>query len=148
MLRFAQSLGDCFNKLFVAGAEAFLNKCRETAEEVYSAGNSRHFKRFCKLYSVPVIAGGEYHCRGGYGNSFVYDGNPELFFYLFTGCNKILCIAGYLVINSHTHGVNVAVAAVEQGDAHGYGSDIKMFVLNHCDCFKDVSCVKHCGHLA
>ena len=82
MVGYAQSLGNCFDKLSVAGAEALLNKSREAAKKVNAAFNSRLFKRFCKLNGVSVITRRKNHGGRGDGNPLVYNGDSELLFNL------------------------------------------------------------------
>ena len=114
MLRHAQRLGDSLDKLPVAGGKALLHQRREAAEEVDAAFAGGSLQSLCELDGVPVVAGGKYHSRRGDGDALVDYRDAQLLLDLLARLDEILCLAGYLVINSAAHRVDIAVAAVEQ----------------------------------
>ena len=50
---------------------------------------------------------------------------------------------GDFIVHLAAGGLEIRVDAVEQGDPHGYRTDVEVFVLDHPDCLKDVVYIDH-----
>ena len=65
------------------------------------------------------------------------------FFDIFAGFHEVFCVSCDFIINIFAGFFCGTVRAVEQGDTHGNGSDIEMFLADHIDCFENIFSIYH-----
>ena len=81
--------------------------------------------------------------NGGDADAFVYDRHTKFASYIVACFNQIASICGDFIIYLFAAGIDVAVGAVEQTDAHSYSADIEVFLLNHFVGFVDFKNINH-----
>ena len=79
------------------------------------------------------VAGRRHQSHGGDGDALVDDGDAKFQLDLFTGGHQTFGVAADLVIDLPAGFHRVAVAAGEQGDAHGDGTDVQVLLVDHVD---------------
>ena len=138
-----QSLRDGADQFQITGAESLVYQCRVTADKVDTAGFSCSLQRFCEFDRTVFRAGSSQHCNRCNGNSFVDNRNAVFFFNFFAGLYQFFCLSGDFIIDLVTRFVDVRVNTVQQRNTHGCGTNVQTFILDHSNCFQDISCVKH-----
>ncbi len=137
VVRDGQRFGDGADEGFIARCEAFLDEGRVAAEVV-----GAHFFRGA-LQGQGVLdrvsaARGEDHGNGRDGDPLVDDGDAVLPLDVFPGPDEVRRLADDLLVDAVAGPVDVRVGAVEQGNAHGDGSDVEVLLVDHVDRFEDV----------
>ena len=79
------------------------------------------------------VAGRRHQSHGGDGNALIDDGDAEFQLDLFAGGHQTFGVAADLVIDLSAGFHRIAVAAGEQGDAHGDGTDVQVLLVDHVD---------------
>ena len=142
MLRARERFGYAPYKLLVARSEALLNERGVAADKIDSDLTRSPFKGEC-IFDRVSDGGGRQHGDGGDGYTLVDNRHTVLFFYLIADADEVMCLLCDFVIDLGAGTLNILTAAVEQRDAHGYGSYIEILILNHVDGFEDVSGISH-----
>ena len=106
------------------------------ADKIDADGAGGPVQGMCKGNGFMAGAGRRNHGNGGYGDSLVNDGNTVFLADSLTGFYQVLRVTADLVVHLPAGGVDIAIRAVQQGDAHGYGADIKVFIVDHIDGFQ------------
>ena len=138
-----QSLRDGADQFQITGAESLVYQCRVTADKVDAAGFSCSLQCLCEFYRIVFRAGSSQHCNRGNRNSLVDDRDAVFFFNFFTGFYQLFCLSGDFVVDLVTRLVDVRVNTVQQRNTHSCGTNVQTFILDHPNCFQDISCVKH-----
>ena len=129
-LCFGKSLRDRGYQRLVAGGKAFLGQGGVTADEVDADGAGSLIQCSGILDRIAAGDAGQHSDRRN-GYPFVDNGNAVFFFDGFSYGYQVSCLADDLFIDLFTCFVDVCIGTVQQGDAHGGGADVQIFVLDH-----------------
>ena len=121
------------DELPIAIGHALLHQGGVAADEVDAAGLGRPIHGLCKGDVIRGVAGRRHQSHGGDGNALIDDGDAEFQLDLFAGGHQTFGVAADLVIDLSAGFHRIAVAAGEQGDAHGDGTDVQVLLVDHVD---------------
>ena len=71
---------------------------------------------------------------GSHGDALVDDGDAVLTADLLAGLHKVFRVPADLVVDLLRGFFHIGIDAVQQGNSHGDGAHIKIFVVDHVDC--------------
>ena len=131
------------DELPIAIGHALLHQGRVAADEVDAAGLGRPIHGLGEGDVIRGIAGRRHQSHGGDGNALIDDGDAEFQLDLFAGGHQTFGVAADLVIDLPAGFHRIAVAAGEQGDAHGDGTDVQVLLVDHVDGVHDFRAVEH-----
>ena len=139
----SHGLGDGADQLPVSRGAALLHQSGKAADEVDAAGDRRRVQRFRDLHIGICLAGTGHDGDGRNGNPLVDNGNSEFLLDVLADLHQVFGAAGDLPINLIAAGLQIRVAAVQQTDAHGDGSDVQMPLVDHILGLQDVLLIQH-----
>ena len=137
MVRDGQCFGDGADESLIAGSKAFLDEGGISAEVVGAHFRGGALQDFCVFDRVSA-AGSEKHGDGGDRDPLVDDGDAVLTLDVFAGPDEMLRFADNLLVDAVAGPVDVRVRAVEQRNAHGDGTDVEVFLVDHVYGLEDV----------
>ena len=126
---------DAFDEVVIPGAKTFVNQRAVAADKIDADGAGGTVQRMRKGNGFVAGTGCGNHGDRGDGHPLVNDGNAIFFADILAGFYEVLCVAADLVVHLLAGGADIAVRAVQQRDAHGDGTDIKIFIVDHVDRF-------------
>ena len=128
-----ERLGNGADEQLIAARHALADDGREATEEVDANGLGRFVEGLRDAYVVAdgVAASGANERNGGDADALVDDGDANLAGDGLTRLHQIFGQCGNLIEDLIAGGVEVAVGAVEQTDAHRNGSYVEVLLFNH-----------------
>ena len=133
--RFVQGLGDALDQGVVTRAKALVDQGGVAADEVDAHRLGSPVQGLGKVDGGCRRAGPGDHGNGGDGDALVDDGDAILPGDVLAGLHQVLGIAADLIVDLLSGLVHIGVDAVQQGDAHGDGAHVQVFVVDHMDRF-------------
>ena len=140
---FGENLGNDRYHISFGGSYTLMYECRKASDEVYSEILCRSFECVSDFYISFGRDSTADKRDGSYRDTFVDDRNTVVLFDSFSCFYQILCLFCDLVIDLVTEAVFVLAYAVEERDAHSYGTDIQVLLAYHIYRFKYVFCIDH-----
>ena len=126
---------DGANQLFVGGGHALVDEGAKASDEVHADCFGSCVEGASEFYVV-FIVGGACHQRDGCdGDTLVDNRDAELSFDTFADTDEVCSAAGDFVVDFAAGYLAVRVGAVEQGDTHSDGANVKLLLLDHLDGF-------------
>ena len=123
-----------------------MNQCGKAADEVDAHVFGHPVQGFGIFHRISA-AGSHQHGNRRHADPLIDDGNSVFLFDELTGLYQIFGVRVNFVVNFFTGPVDVAVTAVQKGDAHGDGPDIQILLLDHGDGLHDVIKIQHPRYL-
>ena len=90
--------------------------------------------------------GAGHHSDGSHGDALVDDGDAVLTADLLAGLHKVFRVPADLVVDLLRGFFHIGIDAVQQGNSHGDGAHIKIFVVDHVDCFQNFVGIQKLRH--
>ena len=134
MLGGLHRLWDRVDEGLVPGGEPLVDQGGIAADEVDAHLLGGPLQGQSVTYRIPA-GGGSQHGDGGHRDPLVDDGDAVFRLQLFAGAHQVLGAADDLLVDLLAGALDLPVRAVQQGDAHGDGTDVQVFVLDHPDGF-------------
>ena len=140
---FGQRTGNAFDQTHIAGGKALMHQSTVTADKVDADRLGSGIQRFGKPHGVGVRCSAQQHGDGRYADALVDNGNAIVRADLVDNGNQVPRQTGDFVIDFLTGFFAIGINAVQQADAHGNGTHIKVFCGQHLDGFQDIAAVQN-----
>lgn len=135
VLRHVQGLGNAFDQGIVAGAKALLHQSGVAAQEIDAGALGGSFQGFGHFYRILGLMGGGDQGDGSHRDPLMDDRDSILLADVLAGFHQIARIAADFVVNMVAGAFYAAANAVQQGNPHGNGTYVQVFIINHGDSF-------------
>ena len=137
-IRLGQRLRNGAQEQFVALGKALLHECGIAADEVHTAGLGCTVERLCKGNIVLCLAAPGDEGDRRHGDALVDDRDAKLTLDVFARFHEVFGAGADLVVNLVAAALRILTHTVEQGDAHRDGADVKVLLVDHVDCVKNI----------
>ena len=145
--RLRQRIGNAADKPFIPCGKALVHQGRIPANEVYAHGFGGGVQRAGIPHGVCIRRAGQQHGNGRHRHALVHNGHAVSGRDALGRAHKVFCARGDFVVNFFACAAAVRVRTVQQGDAHGDGAHVQVFVRDHANGVQDVVCIQHGGLL-
>ena len=140
---FGQCTGNAFDQTHIAGGKTLMHQSTVTANKVDADRLGSGIQRFGKPHGVGVRCSAQQHGDGRYADALVDNRNAIVRADLVDNGNQVPRQTGDFVIDFLTGFFAIGINAVQQADAHGNGTHIKVFCGQHLDGFQDIAAVQN-----